>query len=918
MSNEEIINSKFIRYKYEESKHILLNYIDVIIDKYILMIDITTENDKSEENLITLKNLLFDESNLGRSLLWFIQEIENLYITFKRIEFNKEIYDEYELHKKENVTNLNKDLSKFDLFMTYYEKKTIKEHYQYNKSIFFDNANKDSSLFMNKLTTNTNNSVNQNELGDIVKSTKNLNDCNSFKYFNITNNNNCNDFNKSNNNLIENKDHNELNNNNNNNNNALQNNLYINNKYNTITKNQNNEYNINVRKNLLYRPFRTYKQIKDSNINNLATNNLEDIDSSDICKENVLDSDYINELKKYPEVNIRKDIKNKIKLKNLYFEFTKRENIDKTIMRKFRKYLLSRIKKDENTFINNTIEKLPIDCYNNSNLTNKNKNLSDINSEEYINDNFNNNCNKTNYNYEKKEFVTLKMPDFWRKFTIFSYLPPFKKNNIEFKSFCTNYMLWVFAHDGGKRLYDIFLNDCLDSILEMFNGKFNDKQIKELTNYILQISFIFSREENLFRKDFYLKYNLIGNKNIDNSDNLLGDLKLNETVDSNRKFSICSSKNYSSKENCNTGSKHNNSKINIDSNSLANNTTLTNSNLTCKKVPTKFIEYINNYINTKNFCINNLNNTSSFKSLCNFNSNKIQNLSSFNTPNNILFQNINTPNENNIIINNYNIDNLKGFNGFKSDKITPKCVNTKINIYSNDIGKFRHLDANGNCALYEENVLDYSTPNSLNCESITVISKNNNANKNVILNAFKSNLDANKSNNNNLFNKKEDKDNISNYSNSHFSFNNKESLKKDVNNNQNNIKDCNNLLNKSLDLNKSNKLNYKNNSNDLNIEMSKSPNSSNISPFNSTCSKNVELNNTDKQNISMYNYSKLPTMVNNYSHINNFSSTFSNNNKIEDNNNSTNLINMYINNKNNNSKNVYSIMDNMNKIKDKY
>jgi hypothetical protein len=131
-------------------------------------------------------------------------------------------------------------------------------------------------------------------------------------------------------------------------------------------------------------------------------------------------------------------------MKDFIVKFTKRENVDKKILRKFRKYLKDLIKKN----------KLPY------------------------------------------------LTDFWNIFIHENLLPPVQYNNAEiceninFKSFNTTYMLWLFSHDGGIELFDIFLDQKSEQIYEMFSDTVKTPQDdSELRVYIKHFAQIYSCKE---------------------------------------------------------------------------------------------------------------------------------------------------------------------------------------------------------------------------------------------------------------------------------------------------------------------------------------------------------------------------------------------------------------------------------------
>jgi len=78
-------------------------------------------------------------------------------------------------------------------------------------------------------------------------------------------------------------------------------------------------------------------------------------------------------------------------------------------------------------------------------------------------------------------------------------LPPMKYKdkfeNIQFKSFNTKYLKWLFGHFGFSILYTIFLNENFNSMAEMLaiHYNFNDKkELSHLKYYIKNFSIIFS------------------------------------------------------------------------------------------------------------------------------------------------------------------------------------------------------------------------------------------------------------------------------------------------------------------------------------------------------------------------------------------------------------------------------------------
>jgi len=88
--------------------------------------------------------------------------------------------------------------------------------------------------------------------------------------------------------------------------------------------------------------------------------------------------------------------------------------------------------------------------------------------------------------------------EFWGHFIGENLLPPMKfkelAEEIEFKSFNTNFMIWLFSHTGSNELYDLFYSDQSDEVLEIFTSKYDicHDEVSQLINYLKNISNIFS------------------------------------------------------------------------------------------------------------------------------------------------------------------------------------------------------------------------------------------------------------------------------------------------------------------------------------------------------------------------------------------------------------------------------------------
>lgn len=93
---------------------------------------------------------------------------------------------------------------------------------------------------------------------------------------------------------------------------------------------------------------------------------------------------------------------------------------------------------------------------------------------------------------------------FWICFSKENYFPPFKYENLEFKSFSQSYLRWLFSHDGGIELYRDYLNekgkDELHNIYKEYGITDMNLQ-KDFEMYFREFSFLYSE-----RKNFDLEY----------------------------------------------------------------------------------------------------------------------------------------------------------------------------------------------------------------------------------------------------------------------------------------------------------------------------------------------------------------------------------------------------------------------------
>ena len=136
-------------------------------------------------------------------------------------------------------------------------------------------------------------------------------------------------------------------------------------------------------------------------------------------------------------------------LKTFNTKFIKKENIDKKIFRKFRKYFKK--------------------------YYNENKNLS----------------------------IFQRNQIFWKKFNSENLLPPLKIKSfndkvLEFKSFNAQYFIWLFSQEGISELFRIFIDNEGENIIKDFITEYNLTQAKDvhivdkLRNYINKIPEIYN------------------------------------------------------------------------------------------------------------------------------------------------------------------------------------------------------------------------------------------------------------------------------------------------------------------------------------------------------------------------------------------------------------------------------------------
>ena len=186
------------------------------------------------------------------------------------------------------------------------------------------------------------------------------------------------------------------------------NNNFKNNNLNNKNKNNNNRINSS-----------SYISINDSFSNNISTKDNKSNGSNGSIKNNQYD--------------LRKK-----KIKQYKFHILKRENVDKKILRKFKKFLKTKLREKVENEVKN-----------------------------YINNN-----------------------QFWPDYIKMNLMPPFyyDKEKIKFKSFNTKYLCWLFEHKYALELFNIFIKINHDDILKLIENAYNIS--KNSNDYMLLKTYI--------------------------------------------------------------------------------------------------------------------------------------------------------------------------------------------------------------------------------------------------------------------------------------------------------------------------------------------------------------------------------------------------------------------------------------------
>lgn len=397
ISSEVIIKSQLLQYKIEEMKHIFSNFVDILLDKHknLIELHLNTKSDFKVGNLKRIKDVTFNETFYCKKILWFPKEVMEFHNQFEKM-IQSEESEQKELHShflkfKKAKQSAGITVGEFDLFACFLELKNTATQESYSL-LQDDKSIKEEAVINEECHKNSIMDEDSDEginSSDEEERSARINEQKSEKSEKAKEEE-----------IMREDEFDEV---------SIKDEDKVDEEK-EFQLNHNAQITSLEEKEETMKPFRPFKIIRGE-MNEQSANNMT----------------------KPGNTNPKKMVKELIISKNLYFEFTKRENIDKTVMRKFRKFLILKAKKSK---------------------------------EEY--------------------------PEFWRNFCIYSYIPPFRLENIEFKSFCTNYMLWVFSHHGGKELYASYIASHLDNLIGLFKNKYPHMQENELTKYLLDLGNVFS------------------------------------------------------------------------------------------------------------------------------------------------------------------------------------------------------------------------------------------------------------------------------------------------------------------------------------------------------------------------------------------------------------------------------------------
>ena len=226
---------------------------------------------------------------------------------------------------------------------------------------------------------------------------------------------------------------------------------------NKIDFNKSNFYN---EKNNNFNKINNFKnnnlKINNNNDNNKNNNNIIINNNSDSITNNFNSignkrNSKISINSKSSNKSYKSDLRKK-KIKEFKFKQLKRENVDKKILRKFKKFLKHILK-------------------------NKNEKENDNEVKNYISNN-----------------------EFWFDYIKMNLMPPFcyDKEKISFKSFNTQYLCWFFEHKFSLELFNIFIKNNYDDLLELIVNAYNLNEQSDdfvlLKTYINTMPLIYGKE----------------------------------------------------------------------------------------------------------------------------------------------------------------------------------------------------------------------------------------------------------------------------------------------------------------------------------------------------------------------------------------------------------------------------------------
>ena len=201
------------------------------------------------------------------------------------------------------------------------------------------------------------------------------------------------------------------------------------NKIDNIKSNFYNEKNNNLNKINNFKN-NNLKNNNNQNNNNNISNNDNNQNNNNIININSDNSESGN--KRHSKISInsksstksyKSDLRKKKIIKEFKFKQLKRENVDKKILRKFKKFLKHKLKDKTDNEVKN-----------------------------YIKNN-----------------------EFWPEYIKNNLMPPFsyEKENISFKSFNTQYLCWFFEHKFALELFNIFIKNNYDDLLQLIENTYN-------------------------------------------------------------------------------------------------------------------------------------------------------------------------------------------------------------------------------------------------------------------------------------------------------------------------------------------------------------------------------------------------------------------------------------------------------------